>query len=295
MRIGFIGAGKVGKALGLYFIRHGADVAGYYSRTEASARNAAALTGTSFYADIPLLAAECGILFVTTPDGAISSVDAEAEAMIREGLAAQDRIWIHTSGALPSTTFSALSARGCAVGSLHPMQSFSDPSASANMLESSYFTIEGSEAALEAMRGLLDQCGARYDTIETQNKPLYHTGACILSNYLVTLLNSGFSCLEAAGLRGEVVFEAALPLIEGTLQNVRSQGTVAALTGPIVRGDTETVSVHLAALDEKLPAQAALYRSLGLATVEMIEDQKLGREGAAEFKYRLRGGNHHGE
>ena len=63
-----------------------------------------------------------------------------------------------------------------------------------------------------------------------------------------------------------------------------------ALTGPIARGDVETVDVHLRALDSALPERAKLYRAMGFATVEMIEGKKLGRDVAAELKYRLRGG-----
>ena len=292
MRIGFIGAGKVASALGLYFQSHGLDVAGYCSRTAASALRASGLTGTLCYSSLPLLAESCGVLFVTTPDSAIADVDAEAAALLRAERLAADKIWIHTSGALPSTELSQLASLGCAVGSLHPMQSFGEPTASAKMLEESYFTVEGSKAALETMREILTVCGARFDEIETKNKPLYHAGACVLSNYLVTLLDSGFSMLRAAGLRGDAVFDAALPLLEGTLQNVRQKGTAEALTGPIARGDLGTVDVHLRALDAELPERAPLYRALGLATVEMEEGKKLGREQAAEFKYRLRGGNY---
>ncbi|MGI5979304.1 MAG: Rossmann-like and DUF2520 domain-containing protein [Oscillospiraceae bacterium] len=295
MQVGFIGAGKVGRALGLYFAHHGIPVAGYCSRTDASAREAASLTGTAFYPDILSLSADCSVLFVTTPDGGIADVDAQAAPLVEEGRIAPDKVWIHTSGALPSTQLSALSKLGCAVGSLHPMQSFGEASASAKMLETTYFTIEGSGKALEIMRALLGICSARFDEIRTDAKPLYHAGACFLSNYLVTLLDGGFSCLLEAGLERETVFEAALPLIEGTLKNIRAKGTVDALTGPIVRGDVGTISVHLDALDAKLPERSELYRALGLATVEMIENQKLSRDQAAKFKYRLRGGNKHGE
>ena len=290
MRIGFIGAGKVGTALGLYFKKHGLVIAGYRSRSEASARRASMLTESAVFSTLPLLAENCDVLFVTTPDAAISAVDAEAAAHLRQGGLSADTVWIHTSGALPSTELAELASLGCAVGSLHPLQSFGEPAASAEMLENSYFTIEGTARALAAMREIMTACGARFDEIDTANKPLYHAGACVLSNYLLTLLDSGFTLLRAAGMDGETLFDAALPLIEGTLQNVRQKGPAEALTGPIARGDVETVDVHLRALDSALPERAKLYRAMGFATVEMIEGKKLGRNVAAELKYRLRGG-----
>lgn len=290
MRIGFIGAGRVGKALGLWFCAHGLDVRGYYSRTAASAEAAAALCGAAAFQSLEALTAGCDVLFVTTPDGVIRQIDAAAAGL--KGRAAESRVWLHVSGALPSTELALLSKAGCAVGSMHPLQSFGDPTQSAARLNDSYFTIEGTQTARETMREILQHCGARFDEIETASKPLYHAGACVLSNYLVTLLDSGFTLLRAAGLSEDTLYDAAMPLIEGTLQNVRDRGAVDALTGPIARGDAETVGVHLAAMDGPLPAQAALYRSLGTATVEMIEGKKLSREKAEELKYRLRGGNY---
>lgn len=289
MQIGFIGAGKVGMALGLYFQAHGFPVAGYCSRTEASARKASELTGTVCYDSMGLLCAVCDVLFVTTPDGAISEIDAEAAGLLRAGKPAGDKVWLHVSGALPSSAFAQLSAAGCAVGSLHPLQSFGNPSVSADALEHTYFTVEGTSKAKETMCALLNACGARYSELETSQKPLYHAGACVLSNYLVTLLDTGFYFLHAAGMPEDEIFDAVSPLILGTLENVREKGTVDALTGPIARGDTGTVAVHMSAIESALPQYAPLYRSLGEATLDMIEGKKLGREKAAAFKTILRG------
>lgn len=289
MQIGFIGAGKVGMALGLYFQAHGFPVVGYCSRTETSAREASALTGTTFYDSLELLCAACDVLFVTTPDGAISDIDAKAAGLLCAGKPAGDKVWLHVSGALPSSAFARLSAAGCAVGSLHPLQSFGKPSVSANALEHTYFTVEGTSKAKDTMRVLLNACGARYSEIETSQKPLYHAGACVLSNYLVMLLDTGFHFLHAAGMPADGIFGVVSPLILGTLENVREKGTVDALTGPIARGDTGTVAVHMAAIESALPQYALLYRALGEATVDMIEEKKLGREKAAAFKTILRG------
>lgn len=289
MRIGFIGAGKAGKALGMYFKAHGLSVAGYCSRTEASAQQAATCTETAQYSSAELLCADCDVLFVTTPDGVISDIDREAFALLREGRIGTDKVWLHVSGALPSDEFSELSRAGCAVGSMHPLQSFGDPAVTAGLLDNTYFSLEGTPKAMETMRMILDTCGARYSEIETARKPLYHAGACILSNYLVTLLNSGFTFLRAAGMPEDGLFDAALPLLLGTLENVREKGAANALTGPIARGDMKTVTVHLSAIEKVLPSETDFYRTLGLATVKMIENQRLDCEKAAGLKTILRG------
>ena len=289
VKIGFIGAGKVGKALGLYFQNHQIPVAGYCSRTHRSAKAAAELTGTECFASIQELADVCSILFLTTSDQALADVDHQVSNLLRCHEIASGKVWLHVSGAHPSACLSGIQAAGCAVGSMHPLQSFGDPQESAKMLEKTHFSIEGMPQALQKMTVILTKTGGKYNKISTEQKALYHAGACILSNYLVTLLDSGMHFMEAAGMNRDTLFRAVFPLIEGTLKNVRQKGTVEALTGPIVRGDFNTVAVHWKAIREKLPGEAEFYREMALKTVAMVEGQKLTHKQAEQFRRQFKG------
>ena len=98
---------------------------------------------------------------------------------------------------------------------------------------------------------------------------LYHVAAVMSSNYLVTLLDAADRLWSDAGLAEEPATAALAPLAGSALEAVASRGAPAALTGPIVRGDLATVRRHLAALGGQAEDVTALYRELGLATVNL--------------------------
>lgn len=284
MKIGFIGAGKVGKALGFYFKSHGLDISGYYSRTAKSAREAALLTVSHEFATFKALADSSDIVFITVPDQALSEIDGEISALLRERCIKPEITWLHVSGAHASDCLAGIKKAGCAVGSMHPLCSFGEPVSSAAQLSQAWFTIEGTDRAVEAAKTLLDTTGGRYSLIEAENKPLYHAGACVVSNFLVTLLESGIRLFEAAGIERDNIIQAIEPLIDATLANVREKGTIDALTGPIVRGDYNTVSVHLQALGARLPSELGFYKAMAIKTAMMLEDRRLTCEQTEKFQ-----------
>lgn len=284
MKIGFIGAGKAGKALGRYFKRHGLSVSGFFSRSNKSAQEAAALTGSKEFASINDLADDSSIIFITVPDHALEEIDATCTALITDCSIGPEKIWLHVSGAHPSSCLAGIKAAGCATGSMHPLLSFGDPVSSATGLEQTWFTLEGTERAVSAAAAILEKTGGKYSLIEAENKPLYHAGACVISNFLVTLLESGIKFFEAAGMERENVFKAIEPLIDATLSNVREKGTINALTGPIVRADFNTVGVHMRAIKTALPPELDLYKALALKTAQMLEDKRLTHEQTGKFR-----------
>lgn len=287
MTIGIVGAGQVGGALGLYFIRHGLDLAGYFSRRDASAQAAARRTGSNAYCALEELAEASSVLIFTTPDRALEEMDALAAAWCQKAKHT-DRVFLHTSGARPSDAFAKLKALGCDVGSLHPLQSFGEPEGSAKRLEQSYFSIEGTKGALCAMKTLLGKTGGSYNQITPGQKPLYHAGACMISNYLVTVLDSGIRYLIAAGLDPETVGRAIGPLISGTLSNLREKKPPEALTGPIARGDVSTVAVQLDAIGRELPEELAFFQALARKTVSMARERLTGEQ-SEQFMKLLKG------
>ena len=111
----------------------------------------------------------------------------------------------------------------------------------------------------------------------TRDAIFYHTGADLVSNYLVALFEAGVRCLAKAGFAPSEANAMLRGLAAGTLENVFEFGTSAALTGPIARGDTEVVRSQLEALLASEPALAELYRCLGSLAVELSR-----RQGSAE-------------
>lgn len=285
MKIGFIGAGKVGKALGLYFKDHDLNLSGYYSRSIESARDAAALTESQEFSAIKAAVNSSDIIFITVPDQIIGDIDRKISALIHAHELSGQKIWFHVSGAHPSDCLAGIKAAGYAVGSMHPLESFGESAAiTAKQLEKTWFAIEGTEEAVQAAIEILKITGGKYSRIEAENKPIYHAGACVVSNFLVTLMESGIKFFEAAGMEREISIQAIKPIVDATLSNVWTKGTVDALTGPIVRADFNTVQVHERAIKAQLPSEFDFYKAMALETVEMVERNRLPREKAEKLR-----------
>ncbi len=92
-------------------------------------------------------------------------------------------------------------------------------------------------------------------------------------NYLVPLLDASLQCLAKAGIEHTQATQLLSPIIHNTVDNLFQHGSTRALTGPIARGDTATVSAQLSSLNQQLPEFTDLYRSLGLLTVNIARQQ----------------------
>lgn len=271
MNISFIGAGKVGTCLGIYFKNNHIKVLGYYSRSFKSAQEASFLTGSTAFESITQ-ALEADIIIISTNDDAISQV---VSAILQLANTYKNKLFVHTSGALAASSLKALKNDTSYCISLHPIQAFTDIDRAVTQLKETVFSIEGDLESIPLIENLLDQCGNRYFVLSEDQKPLYHASACVLSNYLVTLLDYGFSILEHMGLPEELAMAAFFPLIEASLYNVKVLGPADALTGPIARGDLKTIQKHLEAFDLTNLNKSALYKLMGLSTIELAQRNKL--------------------
>jgi predicted short-subunit dehydrogenase-like oxidoreductase (DUF2520 family) len=168
------------------------------------------------------------------------------------------------------------------VATLHPLQSFASVDQAVSLVPGSFCTIEGDESALAIVRQIVEDLGGIVLEITAEKKTLYHAAAVAASNYLVTLIYLALELDKAAGLLGDTSFNALLPLIKGTLNNIGKKGIPNALTGPIARGDVATVSAHLKAIEKDAPELLSLYLCLGRYTVDLAEAKKTISEEAAQ-------------
>lgn len=272
MSIGFIGAGKVGTALGMYLKSNGFLISGYFSRSEKSRQQSALLTQSNCYDTMKQLVEASELIFITTNDDEIERV---VQQLCQNSCLKPNQLVIHTSGALPSTILSPLKAFGCNVYSMHPLLSFADIEKAAEALKNSYFCIEGDEEKMPELEHLLQVLGNKYFKLKPEQKTLYHASACMVSNYLVTLIHSGLKLMENIDIDRETAFRAMLPLINSTIQNILTFGTENALTGPISRGDEATLSRQLDAISRTSPEQLYLFTHLAAETIELASTAKL--------------------
>jgi len=275
MKIGFIGAGKVGTSLGNFFSQKGLSVSGYYSRTRSSSERSARLTGSVLFEDLDSVIKSSEVVFITTGDDAIPEV---VNLLGQSPDLNENHTFVHTSGALSSDVFKLLEKSGCGVASLHPIMTFSEVTTPIKDLEMTKFTLEGNNSGKVEIQKILRTTNNEFFIIDKESKILYHAAACVLSNYMVTLIDSGFQMLKKAGIDQEKISPAFLPLITATLNNVKKRGTVDALTGPMVRGDENTISKHLDAIKSIMPEYLDLYETMGIATLNMIKDKRMDSE-----------------
>lgn len=268
MKIGFIGAGKVGVSLGRYFTEHNKCVSGYYSRNLNSSKEAAAFTKTKYYENIDELIKESDTLFLTVPDGSIHEVYSE---MIQSDI--EGKCLVHCSGAMSSMVFSGISEKGARGCSVHPIFAVSDKFTGYQDLSKAYFTIEGKDVA--DVEELVRSCGNSVEVISAEDKVKYHAAAVYASNLVVGLYDVATGLLKECGLSEKFASHALQPLFMGNADNITEKGVVNALTGPVERADSVTVEKHLAALEGK---EREIYRLLSKQLVDVAQQKNPNRD-----------------
>lgn len=269
MKIGFVGAGRAGTALGIYFYKQGLIISGYYSKDITDALKASKLTASRAYNNAQELLDESDIIMITTND---DQIEKSAEYLSDMEQIRVGHFFIHVSGALTSEVLISLSNKGCKVCSLHPLQAIASPTQGAEALKKTTFVAESfSKEAIDEARKLVNRLGNRFQVIEAENKAIYHAGACVLSNYMVSLADSAFSYFQAAGIEKEDILKITEPLIRSSLENIFLNGTEEALTGPIARGDLKTVEKHINEINKKIPKELELYICMAKKTIEIAD------------------------
>jgi len=260
-----IGAGMVGTAIGYLLKKAGYEIVAIADKSAAALRRAQSYTGGKACRKPQEVLREADCILITTPDDIILSVckDIARSPLIK------DKYIFHMSGAGGLDLLDPAKKAGAAVGSIHPLQSFSSVDNAIQNIPSSYFGITVDAKAKTQAETIVLALGGKPIYISSQQKSLYHAAACVASNYLVSLLNVVESIYQSIGINENDAKNAYLPLIYGSLKNIELSGSVQALTGPIARGDSGTIQKHVDAINANLPQYASLYSSLGLVTVKL--------------------------
>lgn len=209
-------------------------------------------------------------VFLAVPDGALVEM---AHSFAGQGPPPEGCAAFHLSGALGVDVLAPLHEVGYAVGSFHPLQAFANGVTGAERLPGSAVAVSGQPEALRVARSLAAALGCRVLTVPEQWRPLYHAAAVVASNYLPALLDAAARMLERAGVDHDDALPALLPLVEGTLANIRELGLPQSVTGPLARGDLETIDLHLRALEGEDRRRYALFaRELARLLAGVMDD-----------------------
>ena len=286
--IAIIGPGKVGTAIGILAGRAELPVVAVAGGSAGRAEAAAAAIGECASACSATAAAGAGeLVLITVPDDRIAEVCGQ---LARRQAFASGTIVAHCSGALSSEVLS--SARDeccCLIGSMHPLQTFPSVEAAVQRLPGSWCFCEGDDTAVTCLMRLAEAIGSRAARITPSGKAAYHAAAVMACNYLVTLMDAAAALARQAGLDRQTWLSAAEPMIRAGMDNVLAVGPEKALTGPVARGDVQTIRRQLDALASADEGLRRLYAACGLQTVELaLRAGRISAEAAGEMREMFR-------
>lgn len=246
MNLNIIGPGRAGGSITLAASAAGHRIVGVASRSGAED------FGPVFsIANLP----DADLLLICVPDDQIDSVVESLEGNVHTPVVA------HISGFVPTTALSPL-ASTASIGGFHPLQTLPTPEKGATSLAGAYVGIAGDELAYDTLTHLGLSLGMIPFHLDDTIRPLYHAAAAAAANFVVTALATSTDLLDAADIDSEVM----RPLVARVVQNVFEVGARSALTGPIARGDTETVVGHLVAAHQVSSSVGQQFRLLAEAT-----------------------------
>lgn len=298
--LNLVGAGHVGRTLGHLFARSGAFVVqDVLTRSAETAEEAVAFIARGAPSDDAtgdrgaagataargthgaLVARACAVRAVASVDAmraadvVMLAVADDQIAPVAAALAAAGHGWLrgavvfHCSGAKASDALQVLRDAGAFVASVHPIRSFADPGRVSADFAGTFCGIEGDPQALAVLTPAFEQIGARLVPIDASAKTVYHAASVFASNYLVTVMDAALRAYQAAGIPEPVARELAAPLATETLANVLRLGAPPALTGPIARGDLDTVARQREAVTAWDEPTGRLYAALAESTMDV--------------------------
>lgn len=283
-----IGLGKVGTAVGYLLRQNGYSVVAAVDASEDTLRKNIAYTGGEAFTDIGQLPLQADCFIITTGDDQIEEACRRLAARVHF-----PAVVLHMSGVGSVAMLDAAKRAGARVGSVHPLQTFSDVEGAIQSLPGSFFGVTVDSSLERWAEELVRSLGGIPFFVADEDRPLYHAAACVVSNYFVGLLSMAEKIYVLLGLNEEEARKAFWPLLTATMRNVGQKGLVPSLTGPIARGDLGTLKKHMESMEKRMPELLPLYKELGQITTDVARRQgRLEAEKIAMMKSLLEKGGY---
>ncbi len=258
-RVVVIGAGRVGSAF-LWSLKHlGYDLVGVFDRTPGIRRLREVRYRVIGMEEIRkhLRLKHPDVVFFTVPDRQIRPIFSRVRRYLKKGT-----VVVHCSGAWGRGLFNDAGRYGLETLALHPLKSFATLNQAVQELPGSYFSLDGSPGGLRWGKRLVRQLGGKTIIIPEKHRPLYHAMCVFASNFINALFDGVEKLGREIRISERKAREIVLPLTLTVLENIRQQGAVRSLTGPVKRGDRLTVTRHYKSLRRCFPELAVLYKRL---------------------------------
>lgn len=262
LRVGVIGAGRVGAVLAAGLRAAGHPVVAAAGESDASRRRAADLLPGVALRKPSDVARDAELLLLTVPDDMLPNV---VKVLADSGALHAGQVVAHTSGRHGLAVLAPAAAVGARVVALHPAMTFTGTSVDLERLHGCVFGLTAGAGERELAEALVADLGGRPTWVPEEMRTLYHAGLAHGANHLVTLVSEAMGLLSAAGVDDPA--GTLRPLLDAALDNALAHGD-AALTGPIVRGDVRTVAAHLKDISANAPDTVPSYVAMAWATLD---------------------------
>ncbi len=259
-RVGVVGAGRVGAVVAAALQAAGHEITAVAGESAASRTRIETLLPTVHVDKPTAVARSCDLLLLTVPDDMLANV---VTMLAASGALHRDQYVVHTSGKHGLAVLEPAAAVGAHVLAMHPAMTFTGTDVDLDRLPGCVFGVTAEPATRALAETLVADLGGRMVTVAEDRRTLYHAGLAHGANHLVTLVAQAMDLLRASGADDPA--GTLRPLLTAALDNALTYGD-AALTGPIVRGDVETVRAHLADVAATAPATLESYVVMARAT-----------------------------
>ena len=280
--IALIGPGRLGQAVTALLRQKGYPITAIVGRDRERTHTAARFIGAELMATTDLHRCTAAtIIIIATPDDQLAATALQLQQQVK---LRPDAMLVHCSGMHPAAILKQDPATTQLTLAMHPLQTFASGEQGIKSLPGCFFSLEGEQKAIERGQQLVTDLGGEAFTIEAQSKVLYHAAACMVSNFVTTILDSAGQVLSSCNPEQQIPLKVLGPLVRTAVENSLTLGTEAALTGPIVRGDSGTIERHMEQLQQHQPHLVELYRHLAVETTHLAQrSQRLSDEGAAQL------------
>jgi predicted short-subunit dehydrogenase-like oxidoreductase (DUF2520 family) len=262
LRVGIVGAGRVGAVLGAALSAAGHDVVAASGLSAASAERAARLLPGAPLLPADEVVAASDLVVLAVPDDILTGLVA---GLAETGAWRRGQLLFHTSGAHGLAVLAPAERAGVLSLALHPAMTFSGGPEDLHRLVAAPFGVTSRPEHRAVAETLVLEMGGEPFWVEEADRGLYHAALVTGANHLVTLVAEAADLLRTAGVADPA--RVLAPLLTAALDNGLRRGD-RGLTGPVSRGDVGTVAAHLRTLTERAPSAVEAYVALARRSTE---------------------------
>lgn len=262
LNVGVVGTGKAGAVLGAALKRAGHQIKACTAVSEVSKLRADLLLPGVPITDVNEAVANRDLILLTVPDDVLPEL---VSGLAATNVVSPGTFVMHAAGRYGTSILEPLTVQGCLPLAIHPVMTFTGTSVDLNRLEGCAFGVTAPEKLRPVAEALVVEMGGDPVWVPEENRVLYHAALAGGANHLMTLVNQTMDLLRQAGIDDPQ--RLAAPLLGASLDNALRHGDTA-VTGPVVRGDAETVARHLAIMYSVSPVVGDAYRAMARLTAE---------------------------